>query len=157
MKRRNIEDIAQRLAVRISHRPVQLVVYIEQGASGLGVAVAKALNVPVVGLDISYPLSRTLNRAPRFLRAMAWPIKEVTYRFTSPRRNASLPSCLSDAYRIALIDDTASTGRTLKAAIRVLADAGIDRDRITTAVIRCGKQALPLVDCFETTDRVRFK
>ncbi len=158
-RKKLFENDVQRLALKLAHKIApfdpDMVVYLNQGGRCAGLTVAEALGIPAEGIDLSYPLSRFLNRAPGILQIFAWPLKEIAYRFLKPRLNAPLNKRIK-ANRIALIDDSASTGRSLKAGIRALKDVGIDRTQIQVAVLRRGRRASAFVDHFEIDKPVLF-
>ncbi len=152
----DVEQLSVRLARRMEDFAPNLVVYLERGGAVVGGCIGDQLGVPVVGIDVSYSLSRTLSRLPRVGEVVAWPIKEVSYRFGEPRLNR-LPRDLSGAERIALVDDSASSGKSLKLALRSLEKLGFDRRRVCVGVIRCGSRARSIVDYFEIGRPVLFE
>ncbi len=131
--------------------------YLKEGGRRLGEILAQALGAPVHGIDVSYPLSRILNALPGPVRGFAWPVKELSYRLSDPKMGAlPVPQKTLKNQRILLADDSASTGRSLRAVQNALRDAGIPRDQIRVVVFRCGVRAMNEVDWFETGDRVLF-
>ncbi len=152
----DVEELATRLARKIEDFAPNLVVYLERGGAVVGGCIGDQLGLPVVGIDVSYPLSRALSTLPRFGEVAAWPIKEILYRFGEPRLNR-LPEEISGAERIALVDDSASSGKSLKLALKNLEQLGIDRRRICVAVVRCGPRARSIVDYFEIGRPVLFE
>lgn len=144
--------LASRLARKLASFSPKRVIYIENGGRTAGEAVARALEIPASGLDIGYPMSRFGRASTRFLLL---PIKELAYRLTSPRLRHAVPPFPSGE-RLALVDDSASSGKTLRAAFRVLRQMGVDNELIKVAVIRCGKKARPYVDHFEVAEPVLF-
>ena len=151
----DVDRLARRLSQKLLPFAPDLVVYIEQGGKSVGQAVAAALEVPALGLDISYPLSRDLNRAPRILQGLLWPAKELVYRFSSPKLNCGCTG-LNHVHRVALVDDSASSGHSVQTAVSALAQAGIHRSQIRVAVIRSGLRARKFVDFFEIEQPVLF-
>ena len=151
----DLQRLSRNLARRLAPFAPDIVVYVEQGGAMIGHEVARELIVPAIGLDISYPLSRLLNRAPTAVRLAAWPIKELVYRLASPGLRTAVGE-IDTASRVALVDDSASTGRSLQVAVRTLEAAGIERGNIQIAVIRCGSRARSIVDHFETERPVLF-
>lgn len=132
-------DLADRLT---AHRP-EVVVYLETGGALLGKVIAAQLSVPAYGLDIRYPFSRWV---PSPLDVVAFPFKEIIYRMTRPIATGTHPTHFSE--RIALVDDTAGSGRSLRLAKAILVRNGASVSSIKTAVIRCGRRARSEVDHF---------
>jgi adenine/guanine phosphoribosyltransferase-like PRPP-binding protein len=152
---RAMRAMIHRLAQKVGSFKPQMVVYLKDGGKQIGMELAKELGIPARGLDISYPLSRRLNKAPRPLKVLAWPVKELIYRLSSPVSSEPFTG-IGDIDRFALVDDSASSGKTLKAALRALRQVGIDRSRVKTATLRCGPRARPVVDFFEIEEPVLF-
>lgn len=130
--------------------------YIETGGQNPALVLGEALGLEPRGIDLRYPLSRVLERGGRALGLALFPFKEIAYRLTSPAAGAP-PVEPQPGARIALVDDSASSGRTLRAAIRELAAAGVSRDRIIVAVLRCGARARSIVDVSVTGERLIFQ
>ncbi|MCP4600557.1 MAG: hypothetical protein GY847_08510 [Proteobacteria bacterium] len=151
----DVQGLAIDLACRLAPMKPDVVLYLEKGGRAVGLTVAGELKVPAIGLDISYPLSRLLNKAPPVAQIAAWPVKEIIYRLASPRLNKPLAE-LANVGKVALVDDSASSGRSLKVAFNALRAAGICRCDIRVAVIRCGPRARSIVDHFEVTQPVLF-
>ena len=149
----DVQMLASRLSERLSDFCPKRVVYLETGGEPVGKAVARQLNLPSQGLDISYPASRI--EWP-WLKALLWPLKELIYRMTVPSIRSPLGQ-MPKSERLVLIDDSAGTGRTLRVALDALRELGIDESLVRVAVIRCGKRARSLVDYFEIGERVLFK
>ena len=149
--------LARGLAGRLSGFRASALVYLMEGGRAPGLALAEELGLPARGLDIRYPLSRTLDAAPRWLRPPALAVKELAYRLTEPRpagpKGEQLPSA---GDRVVLFDDSASSGRTIRAALGILAARGIPRESVQVVVLRCGGRARPLVDHFAISRRVTF-
>lgn len=146
-------DMTVRLARKIAPFGPSAIVYIEEGGERVGRDLARELGIPACGIDISYPMSRMLNRKPAPVRALLWPLKELVYKVGGPSANRPFGDpCGAD--RVVLVDDSASSGRTIAAALRMLERAGIGRSRIKTATLRCGIRARSLVDFFETEEPV---
>jgi hypoxanthine phosphoribosyltransferase len=147
-------DAGKALAERVAPFRPSAVIFIRDGGELLGRSLARHLSVPAFGLDLSYPLRRRLDRLPLPLRAALWPVKELVYRVTRPRL---APGALDDgtprADRAILVDDTASSGRTISAAVEALAARGIPRSALRVVVLRCGPRAKPLVDEYLTDGR----
>ncbi|MDD5306263.1 MAG: hypothetical protein PHU25_02970 [Deltaproteobacteria bacterium] len=101
-------------------------------------------------------MSRILSRRGSLARALMWPVKETAYRLTRPSFEGRAPDLAPDV-RVALIDDSASSGRTLRIALEVLSGLGIPRDRVYVAVLRCGPRARALVDAFVLERPVIFE
>jgi hypoxanthine phosphoribosyltransferase len=151
--RSDILCAALRLAERLApHRPTA-VIYLERGGALLGKAIAQELEVPAWGLNICYPLSRA---APFPLSIFTLPLKEIAYRLTTPSRGPAKDAFLRFEGPVALVDDSAATGRSLKLALETLRDHGVPRNAVKTAVIRCGKSARALVDYYELDDPAVF-
>jgi adenine/guanine phosphoribosyltransferase-like PRPP-binding protein len=131
------------------------VVYMHRGGAVPGLTVAAHMGIPAWKLDLRYPVSRALDLAPPLLRAMLWPAKEALYRIGSPtwRAPVYLPPV---GTRVALVDDSAGSGKTIAAALGALHSFGIGRESVMVAVLRCGKRARKLVDCWITDERVVF-
>ena len=122
------------------------VVYIDRGGRALGRALATRFNVPANSLNIGYPLSRLPHP---LLYWMAFPIKEVVYRLTRPglvEPPTSFPLHLLTGEKILLVDDTASSGKTLRIAFNLLASSGARAKDIRVAVKRAGPRVRALVD-----------
>ena len=129
------------------------VIYIETGGTRLGKHLAAALAVPCEGLDIRYPHSR--RRSP-IARSLLFPIKELLYRVQTPTvGDRQKRTGLTDD-RIVLVDDSASSGRTLRLALSLLEKQGIPRRRIRTLVYRRGRSAAKETDLFHTDRPVHF-
>jgi pyrimidine operon attenuation protein/uracil phosphoribosyltransferase len=141
--REDIRALAVSLSVRLAEHAPCSVVGIARGGQQLGALVAEQLKVPFYTLDLSYPGSRPW--LGRLGEAFLFPIKEVLYRVSSPRLNS--PSFFAEGVDgvVALVDDTASSGRTLRAAFDALGQAGISREQVVVAVVRCGPRARSLV------------
>jgi adenine/guanine phosphoribosyltransferase-like PRPP-binding protein len=149
--RDTVQAAAAELAARARGFAPELVLCIRTGGSELGRAIGDALGAPVVELDLRYPWSRTFARAPAPLRAALWPFKEIAYRISTPRRgNAAALDALPRGGRALLVDDTASSGRTVRAALALLEPRGFPRSSLYVAVVRCGERAKPLVDAYVT-------
>ncbi|HUT76868.1 MAG TPA: hypothetical protein VM285_04235 [Polyangia bacterium] len=125
------------------------VVCLGRGGEAPARVIAAELGLPLIALDVRYPHSRLLERVPLCARPPLFLFKEILYRLgrpvPAPDAGRSLPAPgLAD--RLLLVDDSASSGRTLEVALGVLADHGWPRDRIRVAVLRCGARARSLVD-----------
>lgn len=127
---------------------LEAVVCVETGGRPLGRLLAEDLRLPLVGLDVRYPGTRLLDKVPRRLIPLLWPLKELAYKVTTPRPvfGDRMPTALSAYRRLALVDDSASSGKTMQTALDHLTREDISRDRVTTIVGRCGKRAAHLVD-----------
>ncbi len=133
------------------------VLFLEEGGRALGEILSAVLNIPATGIDVSYPLSRFLNNARSPIRRLAWPIKEMIYKLSNPRLVRNLdPVPGPEKSRFLLVDDSASTGRSLRVVLTGLTALGIDRENIRVIVFRCGRNASKLVDDFETDAPVLF-
>ncbi len=128
----------------------QKVIYIETGGKNLGQELAKLLGIELQSLDVRYPFSRI--KSP-FLKAVLFIAKEALYKLTSPSINKTCEVKVNSQDRILLVDDTASSGKTLSLAIEHLKSFGVSREKIKTAVMRCGKKASCVVD-FSIMDTV---
>lgn len=148
--RSDIIELAKILAESMGPFQPKIIVYLQHGGTLPGVTVAQALGIPSTGLDVSYPLGRALNRTPRALHPFIWPLKETLYRIRKPTMR-DLSISLGKHARIGLVDDTASTGRTLSIALDFLISNGIERQQIEVGVLRCGRRARNLVDHFVET------
>ena len=117
------------------------ILYIERGGRSLGLALADQLKVDASGIDIGYPLSRLSHP---LLRALVFPIKEICYRLSRPRLvrpPALLTERRLEAKKILLVDDSASSGKTLDIAVHLLESAGVNPIDVHVAVGRAGKRA----------------
>jgi hypoxanthine phosphoribosyltransferase len=97
-------------------------------------------------LNIGYPLSRLPHP---LLHWMAFPIKEVVYRLTRPRlvdNPTAFPVHPLTGEKILLVDDTASSGKTLKIAFDFLITSGAHAKDIRVAVGRAGQRVRSLLD-----------
>lgn len=149
--------LARELAGPLTGFEPEAVVFIRCGGEAPGLAIADELGLPARGLDVRYPLSRLIERAPRALRPALLAVKELAYRAAPPRaadeRDCRLPVA---GTRVVLVDDSASSGRTVRAALAILDAHGIPRRSVRVAVVRCGPRAQPLVDAYALTERVVF-
>jgi adenine/guanine phosphoribosyltransferase-like PRPP-binding protein len=145
--RRRATQLARSLAGGLASHEARALVYLRRGGQVPGQALADELGLPASGLDIRYPVSRLLDRAPAWARPALFAIKELAYRATHPRIDAVATDALpAPGTRLILFDDSASSGRTLRRALEILASAGIPREKIAVAVLRCGRRARGLVD-----------
>ncbi len=120
-----------------------VVVYIERGGRALGEALARCYGVSASPLDIAYPLSRLPHSV---LRGLVFPIKEIAYRLTGPRLHSPFGMQDVDATAdVLLVDDTASSGKTLQRAREALWFNG-HRGEIRVVVARAGKRVAPKID-----------
>jgi hypoxanthine phosphoribosyltransferase len=160
LRRRRIDAAEQRrlahvLADELVSFEPEAVVYIHSGGRVPGRAIAEALDVPSSRIDIRYPATRLIGRLPRSLRPFLFALKELLYRATRPDLVDLVCESLPPAgSRVVLVDDSASSGKTLRAALLVLGSRGIDRDRVRVAVLRCGLRARPDVDHFAIAEPV---
>ena len=145
---------ARHLADTLTPFAPTTVLYIASGGEMLGREIAARLGISVDALDIRYPASRVRDN---WARRLVFPFKEVLYRLSRPTIRSKSALRLTQDARIVLVDDSAATGRTLRVALAALQASGIPRERVRTAVFRKGSGASDLVDCFETTERVRFE
>ena len=151
----DVQELASRLATRLSDFEPKQVLYLKRGGERVGKEIARILGLPSQGLDICYPVSR-IERT--WLSALIWPLKELIYRMAAPTIKNSLNSIsIPITERLALVDDSAGTGRTLRIALDALRGLGVDESLIRVAVIRCGKRARSLVDHFEIGEPVLFR
>jgi hypoxanthine phosphoribosyltransferase len=137
------------LAAQLSGFGATAVVYLRRGGEAPARAIAAELGLPLFPLDVRYPHSRSLERIPIWARPPLFLFKEILYRLghpvPAPDAGRSLPAP-DPADRLLLVDDSASSGRTIAAALRILAERGWTRERIRVAVLRCGARARPWVD-----------
>ena len=152
----DIQKLARNLARKVAPFSPDLVVYLADGGQTVGCRMARILGVPARAIDMSYPFSRYYNRAPRMHKPLLWPLKELLYRFTNPRLNGLPFPKLARAKRIVLVDDSASSGKSLRLALDTLESAGVEPRLIEVAVIRAGRRAQSLVDHFEVEEPVLF-
>jgi hypoxanthine phosphoribosyltransferase len=157
LDRATIEELARELARRLAPFEPAAVIYLERGGALPGRAIARRLRIPWYPLEIHYPATGVLRSLPRPLGALAVPFKELCYRLTAPRpaRRAAITLPPPDT-RVVLVDDSASSGRTLRVALALLAARGFDRERVRVVVLRCGRRARGLVDCYAVAEPVRF-
>jgi hypoxanthine phosphoribosyltransferase len=156
MDARAAHFLAAGLAPRVAVFAPTAVVFPGHGGAVAGRSLASALGVPAVMLDVRYPLTRVLASLPPVPRALLWPFKEIAYRLTGPALRDPPPG-LAPGSRVALVDDSASSGRTLRLALEILSDLGISRDRVCVAVLRCGPRARALVDVHALEHPVIFR
>ena len=140
------------LASRAGPFEPEAVLGILEGGAEVARAMAEALGVPMYGLDLSYGWSRRLARLPAPLRLGLWPLKELSYRSSVPRLADGSIEHLPHLGRAVLVDDSASSGRTLETAIEALGRRGLARSSLFVAAIRCGRLSQRLVDAW-ITDR----
>jgi hypoxanthine phosphoribosyltransferase len=137
--------MARELAGRLAPFDPRAVVYLRDGGRIAAEAVGSELGVPIHPLDVRYPLSRLIEGSPAPVEIALLACKEIAYRLTRPRHLPSGTSLPPPGTRIALLDDSASSGRTIATALRVLEERGVGRDLVEVAVIRCGPRARRLV------------
>jgi hypoxanthine phosphoribosyltransferase len=149
--------LAHALAGELAPFEPEAVVYVRSGGELAGRSIARALGVRSSGLDIRYPATRLIERLPRTLRPVLFAVKELLYRATRPAAvdpaGEPLPRPGS---RTVLVDDSASSGKTLRTALEVLSRWGIERRQVRVAVLRCGRRARTVVDHFAITEPVTF-
>lgn len=149
--------LARELAGRLTGFEPQAVVYVRRGGEAPGLAIADELSLPACEIDIRYPLSRLLELTPRALRPALLVVKEIAYRAARPRAADESRLRLPDAgTRVVLVDDSASSGRTVRAALASLEAHGIPRSAVRVVVVRCGRRARPLVDAYALAEPVLF-
>ncbi|MBW2277316.1 MAG: phosphoribosyltransferase [Deltaproteobacteria bacterium] len=149
--------MAQSMAGQLADFDATALIYLRDGGQAPGQTLARELGLPASGLDIRYPLSRVLDKAPGWLRPTLLVVKELTYRMTAPKPAPSDEEPLPPSgTRVILFDDSASTGRTIRTALKILATQGIPRECVCVTVLRCGSRARPLVDHFAMSRRVSF-
>ena len=121
-----------------------MVIYIEKGGRPLGDALATHFGVRAIGIDIAYPLSRLSHP---LLTLLVFPFKEVVYRLTRPRviDMNHIEGPLQLCRRLLLVDDTASSGKTLRLALGALELLNY-KDEIRVVVGRAGANARALTD-----------
>jgi hypoxanthine phosphoribosyltransferase len=140
------------LAERARTFAPEAVLCVLTGGAEVGSAIAEALGVPMYGIDLRYRWSRLAAGAPAALRPGLWPLKELAYRIGRPRVAGESIDALPRLERAVLVDDSASSGRTLRAAMEALERRGLGRGSLFVAAIRCGPRAKGLVDAW-ITDR----
>jgi hypoxanthine phosphoribosyltransferase len=145
---------AAALAERIAPFEPEAVICVCEGGLVFGRALAERLRVQAIELDLRYPLRRRIDRFPRPVRWILGPLKEIVYRATRPVPAPGPPFALPRLRRAVLADDSASSGRTLAAAVALLEARGLPRASLLIAVLRCGARARPLVDLCFTESRV---
>lgn len=148
-------EAGARLAERLSAFAPGAVFYVREGGAAVGRAIAGRLSVPAFGIDVRYPWRRAIDGLPAALRPALWPLKELAYRALDPRPGRAGPDAFPPFERAVLVDDTASSGRTLRVALEALRSRGIPREALRVAVIRCGPRARGQVDVFLTGERIR--
>jgi hypoxanthine phosphoribosyltransferase len=141
---------ALELVPRLAAFDPAAIVYVASGGRLPGTVVAEALGLPLHGLDIRYPFSRLASRVPPAVRALAWPVKEILYRLGEPRTRGDGGSLPAPGTRVILIDDSASSGKTISVAVAELARNGLERRDVLVAVLRCGRRARGVVDVYGT-------
>jgi hypoxanthine phosphoribosyltransferase len=138
---------SRRLAEKLVPFGPEVVVYLGEGGVLPGKTVALALGIQAQRLAIFYPYSQHWNPAGTIAKVLSWPIKEALYHLTSPVINQPMADFTSK--RVAVVDDSASSGRTLVTVLDALDVSGVPRSQIRTAVLRCGRRARKWVDHFE--------
>ena len=121
------------------------VYYVATGGRVLGCALARELSVPAVPIDICYPMSAPLRRTPRWLAALLWPLKEIAYKISTPRCHTETVPRHGEG-PVVLVDDSASSGKTLRIALSTLGRFGIEPEHAIRVVGRCGNRARKLVN-----------
>ena len=153
----DVARLAHELARSVAPFGPSAVIYLHRGGAPVGRTMAAALDVPCFRLDVRYPATALLRRLPRPVEVLAFPLKELAYRLTAPRAvDGSDAAWPAPTERVVLVDDSASSGRTVRAALAALARRGFPRERISVAVIRCGAGARDVVDHFALSAPVRF-
>ena len=143
MTEKHIETIGY----KIKSASPQAVVYVHSGGYAAGKTLSDQLTLPLLPLDIRYPLSRFMSRFP-LLAPLCWLIKEVVYRLTRPSLSgeiAPLPS-LADGHSVVLVDDSISSFRTMTRCLEALETAGIERTDVIIVTKRCSNRFRHLVD-----------
>ena len=150
-----METMAGALVAQLADFDPQAVVYIHSQGLFFGQLIACSYSADLFKLDLRYPFSRVLASIPRPLLIPLWPLKELMYRVSAPsfRGAVQLPR---PGVRITLVDDSASSGRTIRMALSILEDNGHKRKDIRVAVLRCGGRARELVDHYVTGNPVIF-
>ncbi len=149
IRQTEMEAMAGTLAAQLVDFDPQAVVYIHSQGRFFGQVIARLYSADLFKLDLRYPFSRVLASIPRPLLIPLWPLKELMYKVSAPsfRGAVQLPR---PGVRITLVDDSASSGRTIRQALRILDDNGHKRKDIRVAVLRCGGRARKLVDYYVT-------
>ncbi len=150
-----METMAGALVAQLADFDPQAVVYIHSQGHFSGEVLARSYGADLFKLDLRYPFSRVLASIPRPFLIPLWPLKELMYKVSAPslKGAAQLPS---PGVRITLVDDSASSGRTIRMALSILEDNGHKRKDIRVAVLRCGGRAQELVDHYVTGNPVIF-
>ncbi len=144
-----METMAGTLAAQLADFDPQAVVYIHSQGHFFGELIARSYGADLFKLDLRYPFSRVLTSIPRPLHVPLWPLKELIYKVSAPSFNGAV-QLPRPGVRITLVDDSASSGRTIRIALRILEDNGHKRKDIRVAVFRCGGRARELVDHYVT-------
>ncbi len=149
IRQTEIETMAGTLVAQLADFDPQAVVYIHSAGQFFGEAIARSYSTDLFKLDLRYPFSRVLTAIPKPLLIPLWPLKELMYKISNPsfKGTAQLPN---PGVRVILVDDSASSGRTIRTALRILKDNGHKRKDIRVAVLRCGARARELVDHYVT-------
>ncbi len=152
IKERKIRHYSMALAKKLKEFQPQIIVYIENGGRIVGETISEEMHLPLFSLDIRYPFSRLMDKTPWALRPLLLFSKEIFYRFSSPTLSPKRID-IASTNKIALVDDSASSGKTLKIALDILKQNCFESCNIQTAVVRCGKRALPIVDHYALMKR----
>jgi len=149
IRQTEVETMAEKLAAQLADFDPQAVVYIHSQGYFPGEVIARSYSAVLFKLDLRYPFSRVLTSIPRPLLIPLWPLKELMYKVSAPsfRGAVQLPR---PGVRVTLVDDSASSGRTIRIALRILKDNGHRRKDIRVVVLRCGGRARKLVDHYVT-------
>ena len=152
IKEEKIRQHSKALAEKLKEFQPEIIVYIENGGRIVGETISKDMHLPLYSLNIRYPFSRLMDRAPSALRPLLLLSKEIFYRFSTPGLLPPKKAIIS-AKKIVLVDDSASSGKTLRTAIGFLKKHQGKSCQIKTAVVRCGKNAIPIVDYYSLIKR----
>jgi adenine/guanine phosphoribosyltransferase-like PRPP-binding protein len=141
------------IGYKIKSASPQAVIYVHSGGYAAGKTLSDQLKLPLLPLDIRYPLSRFMSRFP-LLAPLCWLIKEVVYRLTRPslsRNGFRLPT-LHRSRSVVLVDDRVSSFRTMTRCLELLKEVGIDRSRIIIVTEHCSDKSRHLVDVVMNED-----
>jgi adenine/guanine phosphoribosyltransferase-like PRPP-binding protein len=141
------EKHIETIGYKIKSASPQAVIYVHSGGYAAGKTLSGQLKLPLLPLDIRYPLSRFMSRFP-LLAPLCWLIKEVVYRLTRPSLSPNgfhLPA-LHRSRSVVLVDDRVSSFRTMTRCLEALETAGIERTDVIIVTKRCSNKSRHLVD-----------
>lgn len=134
----------------ISQRNPSCVIFLETGGETLGKQIADELQIPILGLNIRYPISRCMQKH-RMWAPLLWLVKEIIYKFSHPTFVPPLSSSATYWPPVVLVDDSVSSGKTLRQALSFLNRNRIARNDVMVVTKRCGKRSRDLVDYVVST------